>query len=82
MRTMLAITLLLGLGWAQSLPTPQAVLNRLSQKAKTTRAYAYQWDYFKRDPQHGQTGRQTGLQAGVPQAPLPQTHHHPARPVQ
>ncbi|GBC89857.1 MAG: outer membrane lipoprotein-sorting protein [Fimbriimonadales bacterium] len=56
MRTMLAITLLLGLGWAQSLPTPQAVLNRLSQKAKTTRAYAYQWDYFKRDPNTGKLG--------------------------
>ncbi|MER3401848.1 MAG: hypothetical protein C4337_00735 [Armatimonadota bacterium] len=42
--------------WAQAEPTPQTVLNRLVQKARTTRAYAYHWELQQRDPRTNKLG--------------------------
>lgn len=42
--------------WAQNLPTAQQVMQRLAQKANTTRSYAYQWEFQERDEKTGKLG--------------------------
>ncbi len=42
--------------WAQNPPTAQQVIQRLVQKANTTRAYAYQWEFQERDEKTGKLG--------------------------
>ncbi len=48
-----------GLGlmaFAQQVPTAQQLLQRLVQKANTTRSYAYQWEFQERDEKTGKLG--------------------------
>lgn len=47
-----AVLLLLMIG-AQGLQNAQAIIDQLARKAKTTRAYSYQWEFQRRDPKTG-----------------------------